>query len=145
MIYGYDAEIAYWVAQRLGVNSFGPCRAIGVGLDGEIIAGVVYHDCRHRSLEMSIASTTPKWATRLTLKHFFAYPFLTQGVDRVTALVDADATDIQRFDERLGFVKEGVLRKAHPNGDAIIYGMLREECKWVPKTVQIPREHRTPT
>lgn len=131
MIYGYDAEIAHWVAQRLGVNGFGPSRAIGVAIDGEIAAGVVYFNCRHKNLEMAIASTTPKWATRQTLKHFFAYPFITQGCTRVTALVDRHEHEIRRFDERLGFVKEGVLRDAHPTGDAVIYGMLKHECKWI--------------
>jgi RimJ/RimL family protein N-acetyltransferase len=131
LIYGYDRELAFWVGDRLGVKDFGPCRSIGVGLNGEIIAAVVYHNCRGNGLEMSIASTSPKWATRKTLFHLFAYPFITQGCDRVTALVDADDHDVQTFDERLGFVREGLLRKAHPNGDAVIYGMLRDECKWV--------------
>lgn len=131
MIYGYDREISHWVAQRLGINGFGPSRAIGVELDGEIIAGVVYFNCRHNGLEMAVASTTPKWATRRTLKHFFSYPFLTQGCNRITVLVDIDDHGTRRFDERLGFVQEGILREAHPNGDAVVYGMLKDECRWI--------------
>jgi len=142
MIYGYDREVSHWVGRQLGVDNFGTCRAIGVGFDGELIAGVVYNNCRGTNLEMSVASTDPRWATRQTLFHFFAYPFITQGCTRVTALVDSAEHEVQRFDERLGFVKEGVLRKGHPSGrDAIIYGMLRDECKWVART---NRKHREP-
>ena len=54
------------------------------------------------------------------------------GCRRVTGLVHDNNHDARRFDEHLGFKQEGVLRKAAPDGDdMIVYGMLREECRWI--------------
>lgn len=131
LVYGYDHEIGFWVANQLGIDGFGELRAIGV-FDGEkIIAGVVYFNYRHPNIEMAVASIDRRWANRRTLKAFFSYPFIQLGCNRVTALVDSDNKKVRAFDERLGFVHEGTLRQGHPTGDAEIYGMLKTECRWL--------------
>lgn len=35
------------------------------------------------------------------------------------------------MDKRLGFVQEGVCRKALDGKDVIIFGMLRDECRFL--------------
>lgn len=112
-------------------TGFGDSAAIGVCRGTEFIAGIVYYCYRHPNIEMAIASTTPKWATKTTLRAAFDFPFNQLGCNRVTALVDIDAAATRRFDERLGFVQEGILREAHPNGDAVVMGMLKNECRWI--------------
>jgi RimJ/RimL family protein N-acetyltransferase len=132
LLYGSNDEIAEWVRKQLDMDSgFGPSLAIGVTQGGKIIGGVVYYCYRHPNIEMAVASISPHWANRTTLRAFFDLPFNRLKCKRVTALVDADNKEVQRFDERLGFVKEGVLRQANPNGDAILYGMLKHECRWI--------------
>jgi RimJ/RimL family protein N-acetyltransferase len=132
MIYGHDREIAEWVGNQLDCNFEQNSVAIGMALKGAIIAGVVYHSYRPKyNIEMSIAAITPKWATRKTLKALFAYPFMQLGLPRVTAVVSAKDKSVQRFDERLGFKREGLMRDAHPDGDAVIYGLLRKDCKYI--------------
>jgi len=38
----------------------------------------------------------------------------------------------RRLVEGAGFVLEGLVRSAAPDGgDVLIYGMLKEECRWV--------------
>jgi RimJ/RimL family protein N-acetyltransferase len=37
----------------------------------------------------------------------------------------------QNMLERMGFTAEGRLRQRFPNEDAIVYGMLSNECKWI--------------
>jgi hypothetical protein len=38
----------------------------------------------------------------------------------------------EQFDQRLGFVYEGCIRQILSNGDdLLIYGMLREECRFL--------------
>jgi RimJ/RimL family protein N-acetyltransferase len=38
----------------------------------------------------------------------------------------------RKFDEHVGFIQEGVIRQAFEDGeDAILYGMLKSECKWI--------------
>lgn len=112
-------------------SGFGDCTAIGVVRGGEIIAGIVYYCYRHPNIEMAIAATDPAWCTRKVLKYGFDYPFNQLGCNRITVLVDSENQPVRAFDERLGFVHEGTLRQAHPNGDAEVYGMLKSECRWI--------------
>ena len=50
------------------------------------------------------------------------------GTQRVTAIVRASQENVQQFDERIGFKKEGVVRHGYKNNeDLIVYGMLFEE------------------
>ena len=133
-LFGYDREVTEWVRQRLDNSHFGPATAIGLVKDGKIIAGVVYHNYRLNGLEMSIATEDRHWATKQTLRTFFAYPFNQLNCERVTALVSEDNIKSRDMVNRLGFIKEGVLRKAFNGRNIHIYGMLKDECKWIGET-----------
>jgi RimJ/RimL family protein N-acetyltransferase len=62
----------------------------------------------------------------------FAYPFLQLNCRRITGLVRADNFVAQKFDEHLGFRREGLLREACDDGtDMILYGMLKNECRFI--------------
>ena len=132
LLLGHDRAVSEWVRRELGMaTDFGPSVAIGAVCEDKLIAGVVYYCYRHPNIEMAVAAISPRWANKTTLKGFFDYPFNQLGCSRVTVLVDADNEQVRRFDERLGFVYEGTLREANPNGDAAMYGMLKSECKWI--------------
>lgn len=132
LLLGHDKEVAAWVQWQLGMDSgFGECTAIGIMQGNDLIAGVVYYSYRHPNIEMAVASTSPAWATRTTLRELFNYPFNQLKCSRITVLVDSENQPVRAFDERLGFVHEGTLRQAHPNGDAEVYGMLKNECRWI--------------
>ena len=144
LLYGYGPEVAEWVKRELEMESgFGPCEAIGVVSEGRIIAGIVYSQYRHPSIEMAIASISPRWANRRILRALFDYPFNELKCKRITVLVDSDAKDVRSFDERLGFVFEGILREANPNGDAAIYGMLKNECRWIDGQEKLPQSAKS--
>jgi len=130
LIYGRDREIAHWVGRELH-EFFTDCTAIGFAKDGKIIGGVVYHNYRPPSIEMSIATIDPRWCTRKVLEQCFTYPFIQLGVKRITTLVDATNQPVRAFNERIGFVHEATLRDALHDGDAALFRMLPEECKWI--------------
>ncbi len=132
LVYGHDAAIAAWTARNLGTvgdDGFGPCTAIGVMRDGQLVAGVVYHGFRpdYRSIDASIYSTTPAWACRRTLIGVLAYPFIQLGCQRLGATVESRNARAQQFLKRLGFVREGVARYGFGHDHAAIYSMLRRE------------------
>lgn len=130
MIYGHNREIAAWVAQKIGIDDFGECVAIGLAKEGKIICGVVYNNYRDGNIEMSIATTDPRWATRRTLNAFYAYPFIQLGCRRVTVIIRNQS--IVTFLKRLGHVYEGTVRQCFSNGDdGHIYGMLKSECRYL--------------
>jgi hypothetical protein len=69
---------------------------------------------------------------RAFLGEGFRYPFEQLGCKRVTGLVPARNEVAARFDEHLGFIYEGRIRQVLPNGDdLLVYGMLREECRFL--------------
>lgn len=133
LIYGHDEAVARWVQEHAphAENGFRDFIAIGVERDGALIAGWVFNEYRGHSIHVSMASTTPLWASRRTLRAIFTYPFVELPCKRLTAYTGARMVDVRRFLERLGFVQEGVVRHGFADDDCVIYGMLREECRWL--------------
>ena len=133
MVYGQDEFVAPWVQARLPDSRGWQFPAtIGILKDGELIAGLVYHDYTRRSIQISMASTSPEWCNRRTLKRIFGYPFVQLKVSRITVCTHVNNERMRSLANRLGFVQEGVLREGYPDGDMIVYGMLAEEGKkWI--------------
>lgn len=129
---GYDEEITEWVVTQLGMSgSFGDCATMGFVKDGKLIGGIVFHDFRRPSMEVSLATISKHWCNRRILRTCFSYPFNQMKVKRLTAMVWEGNTKSIKLIEGLGFKKEGYLREGLPLGNAYIYGMLKDECKWI--------------
>jgi RimJ/RimL family protein N-acetyltransferase len=140
-LYGHDKEVIAYVGPRVDEDNFGPAIGIGQYKDGKIIAGVVYNLYNGPSICMHVAGEPGgRWLTRDFLFRAFAYPFIQLGCNRVTGLVRIDNMEARRFDEHLGFKQEGVIRKGASDGtDMILYGMLKEECRWLELKDEIKR------
>lgn len=132
LILGKDIDVARWVADHIPhVDEFKDLAAIGVERDGKLIGGVVFHEYRGNDIQMSCAATSKRWLTEGTLRAMFAYPFITLNCERVSAFTPKRNSHTRRFLERLGFVEEGNMRRGFGSDDCIIYGMLKDECKWI--------------
>ena len=139
LLYGADNEVSEWVSKQFSETPdyFKPCRAIGIVNNKQLIAGIIYNNQESSfgipyMLEMTIASIDKRWATRHNLKALFSYPFIQLRLKRVNTRCDSQDQGVMMFNKRLGFVEEGRHRKAFSNGsDAISFGMLKEECKWL--------------
>lgn len=131
VLIGHDEYVARWVERQLGVETLGQSSALGFVLGDELIGGAVYHNYRSPNIEVSLATTSPLWANRKTLYCGFHYPFNLLGCKRITLLVDSTNQKSISLVERLGFVREGLMREARPNDDLLVYGMLKSECKWL--------------
>ena len=102
----------------------------------QIIAAVLYNSYRPAphggSIQGSIASDSPRWATRAVLGSMFAYPFLQLGCSRFWLEIAKPNKRARRFVERLGFVYEGCARRAWDGKiDSCVYAMLPSECRWL--------------
>ena len=131
LIFGADDYLKTWVANKIGIDGFGPAVAIGVQRDGEIIAAAVYHDLRQGQIEASIASTSLRWPTRSVLHALFAYPFNQVGANRLLVQCSEANEKAMKMNRQLGFTQEGRLRQLYAPHDAVLWGMLKEECKWI--------------
>jgi RimJ/RimL family protein N-acetyltransferase len=94
--------------------------------NGEVAAVALYGGFRPGpGIEMSIAASTPLWATRQAVSVLLAYPFLQLGTRRITAMTHKKNKRVHRFLRGVGFRKEGVLLDAYDTGPAIVFGMTR--------------------
>jgi RimJ/RimL family protein N-acetyltransferase len=82
---------------------------------------------------MNIGSTwysSKVWRTRVNTETKYLmlkYAFETLGTDRIEIVTSTDNVRSQRAIERLGAVREGILRKKYYNLDYVIYGFIRPE------------------
>jgi hypothetical protein len=76
----------------------------------------------------------PHAITRRLLKTIFNVLFEHARAIRITALVDPGNAAAELAVKRLGFLYEGFLRRGlDGRRDAMIFGMLREDCRWLPR------------
>lgn len=134
-----DDRLLDWIAVRIphvGQDHgwHGRAHAIGIGMDGEILAAMVVSDVdkNNWNCQLSIAADSPKWASPLAIRKLLEYPFVQLGVGRVTALCSSDNTRSISMNARLGFKTEGVMRNGFGDNDVVIMGMLRSEAdRWL--------------
>lgn len=128
----FDVDtIGPWVCARIGKRYIpGTMSAIGRVRDGRIVGGVLFEDYNGVNVFMHVAGIG-NWLSRHMLSVTFDYVFNQLNCLRVTGVVSASNDAARRFDEKLGFVKEAILRDAAPDGDLIIYCMRREDCRWL--------------
>jgi hypothetical protein len=99
---------------------------------GEIMGVVIYSQTTATNAMMSVASDlTGRFLTRQFLHDVFWVPFVQWGKPRVTILIRASNAHSQKFCRKLGFVQEGLVRRAYGNEDGLLFGMLREECRYL--------------
>jgi len=133
-IYGQDARVLDFMAEHLSDCEL-PADSITLGVEsnGELIAGVAFENYTKQNISIHVAALDGRhWLSKDFLFRVFAYPFLQLNCHRVTGLVRVDNLKAQKLDEHLGFVREGIVRRGATDGtDFIIYGMLKEECRWI--------------
>ena len=103
--------------------------AVGVVVDGKLVAGMacMNWDKQHGNIEIAMASDNPRWASRETIRRLLAWPFDRLRCQRLTTIIAADNVAALRFNEKLGFKREGVMRRGYGDKDAIILGLLKED------------------
>lgn len=134
-----DNVVLQWTAEQLQreVEEYQPCSAVGIMMGDELIAGLIYNNFREYEtgsmIDISIASVSPRWATRRTLREIFSYPFVQLQVDRLQAVTARTNHAARKLLKRVGFRHEGVMRRSWDGQeDAFLFSMLPEEAKkWV--------------
>lgn len=102
-----------------------------VGEGGTLLAVFIFHNASECNCEISVATFGPQPFTRKILRDLFSFPFQYCGFTRLSAVVKVTNTRSLSCVRRLGFSEEGLLRSWYPECDGILFGMLKEECKWV--------------
>jgi RimJ/RimL family protein N-acetyltransferase len=104
---------------------------VGAIQESTVLAIVVFSNYTSYDVELSVASWSPRWASRAFLRACFSYVFDQLRCDRCTVRVLARNWKARNMVRRLGFRVEGKLRRANAGQNVYVYGMLREECFWL--------------
>lgn len=126
-----------WAAAQLGHETIWPPESHPLAIvegDGTIHAVVVYNAFYDNSCHMHIATArTRRWATRQTLQQIFGYPFARLGLSRVNVQIAVSNIQTQITCLKLGFTYEGTKRAAFDGEDAVMMGMQRRDCRFIPQ------------
>lgn len=107
-------------------------KGFGYYRDGRLLGSVTFSDYRTGYSVVLHAAFHPGVFNRQIIKHMFDFAFNQLAVKVVTTYTIEGVTDkIEHTLVRLGFIQEGCLRKRVKGADVRLWGMLREECKWI--------------
>jgi RimJ/RimL family protein N-acetyltransferase len=131
----FDGSIQKWICDGLGENTdwIGDSYTFGICYGGRMVGGIIMNDYR-KDLDvwLTIYSVSPRWCSKSVLKYIFKTCFEALNCKRVNVFISKDNSKSLSLCERLGFVKEGLLRQYRENGqDCYILGMLKRECWWL--------------
>ena len=82
----------------------------------------------------------PRHVSREFYWAIFHYPFNVAQVKIVKALACVINAKAIKVNEHLGFKREALLKDYFPDGDAIVYSMPKEECRWLKLTERYKKE-----
>lgn len=134
ILVGYDLAVAEFVANGLGgkVDDYHPCTAMGFTVDNKLVAGVIYNNYRGHDIQLTAYAKDTRWLSKKHLQELFKYPYTQLGCIRTTAVTGRNNRRTRKLLEGLGYRLEGVCRKGlDGKQDAIVYGMLKADCKWL--------------
>jgi RimJ/RimL family protein N-acetyltransferase len=128
-----DDRLAHWIAARIpgtdGDLLNRVARSLGVVSGGEIIAAMAVGLWERGSVELIFAADNPRWATRDTIRRMMAWPFVQLDCHRVTTRIHAKNHRAIKFNEGIGFKREGLIREGWgPGEDCVLLGLLRSEA-----------------
>ena len=114
---------------------WGSFNALGLITNGQLVAGIVYNNFEGASAEMHVSAIEgSRWMTKEFLFSAFDYPFNQLGLRRVTGRIKKRNKRAAAFVKHLGFKYEGTMRHYFADDDALIFGLLRGDCRFIRRT-----------
>lgn len=102
--------------------------AVAVGFDGWI----------GRTCLMHTVVQMPELLSREMIREAFTYVFDTCQMNYVTGMVDSGNLAAVEFDQRIGFQEVHRISNGGIDGvtDMIVFGMRKQDCRWVTKEIR---------
>jgi hypothetical protein len=131
LLFRADEHVAEWVNRACGGGKvFSPYIAIGVVTSEGLTAGAVFHSYSGTDVTVTAAAVRPSLRLRSAIRAGISYAFHQLGVSRVSAEIELENKRMVKLAEGLGFVREGVKRKAAHDGRHVgVYGLLKKDFK----------------
>jgi RimJ/RimL family protein N-acetyltransferase len=131
LVAGHTDEISRWVSDRVkGGCDFGPCEGLAIMQDDKLIAGVIYHEYRpdYKSIQLSMAADSPRWAKRDVIAQLLQYPFEQLGVYRLFTMTPVWNKLAIKTNSHIGLKQEAVLNSMFgENQHGVVMRMLKPD------------------
>lgn len=134
LVLGQKERCGDWAMSRIaGVQGWGEWyETIGWEEKGELTAVAVFSNYSGPDIQLHVAAIPGgHWLTRAALRAVFRYAFVQLGVRRITSHIPETNLASVRFNLHLGFTLEGAKREGWWDGDMLITGMLKSECRYL--------------
>jgi L-amino acid N-acyltransferase YncA len=99
--------------------------------EGQLVGGMIYTNFTPFNCELSAVLDDPRCCSLNVLRELFSYPFYQLNLRRVTAVVRESNEKSSKVCQRQGFRLEGVHLHWFGEDHGLIWGMLKEDCKWL--------------
>ena len=127
--------IAKWVCDGLGENAdwLDTHTTYGFAQGGKMLGGLIFHSYRPNvEVWWTVYTVDKRWCNRRMLRAMFDLAFNKLKCRRISLLVSKSNAASLNFVKKLGFQQKGMFRAYRENGDdCCIFGMLKNECKWI--------------
>ena len=131
LVFDQNIVFRHWLYQRLEVEFLGyDVQTIGIVRNDQIAAVIGYYNFTKRNCFIAVAGDG-FWLTRSVIRVAFRYPFVQMNHERVTALCNERNAKSIKLMTGLGFSNEGQFRNYYHNADALAFGMLKNECRYL--------------
>lgn len=130
VLYGADDVVGEWIDARLGHGKSDiPYVAMGIIWNNERLAlGAMFFSEQPCDITMAVAADPECGFKRRAFARIMAYPFVQLGLPRVTTEIALSNERSISAVKRLGFVREGVKRRAAPDGGHVgVFGLLKKD------------------
>jgi len=133
VLYGADEVVAEWMALRFG-NGKAQAPYVALGIVDEsgtkLLGGCLFFHAEKNDIQFSVVMEPGcAWKVRAVAR-IYAYVFNQLGIERITAMIEIKNKASIRLAEGVGFVREGVKRRAAPDGGHVgVYGLLKKDFK----------------
>lgn len=82
-----------------------------------------------------------RWMTRTLLRMVASYIFDQLECSAVIGEAPANNAYVCGLNERVGFKRYARIEGYFPDGDLVIYRMLKDECRWIPSAARGAASH----
>jgi len=126
-----NEAIAGFIEQKLQIKISPPYTAFGFASeDNRPLSAFVFNDFNHSNMEVT-AISDPGGITRSVLRYLGDYVFNKSDCRRLTMRTKKRNKRMLQLAPRLGFKYECIAKHYFPDDDAVVFRMLREDCRWI--------------
>jgi RimJ/RimL family protein N-acetyltransferase len=126
-----NEAIIGFLETKLGTKFCPPFEAFGfVSDDDRPMCAFVFNDNPGSNIEMSVFAE-PGGMTRGVLRYIANYAFNTNKCRRLTVRTRKRNKRVLKLAPRYGFTYESVMKHYYGDDDAVVFRMLREDCRYL--------------